>query len=340
MNIGYIAESLRDLYYDEHLSDEEVARLDKIGFNFQRRELTRAVVCFETGRIFQTLRDAARWCGVCSTSLIRACKCRNSAGGWHWYYASEPKPQIEDLGPLYLDWSRRLICMENKELDTTLEELQKLTGLNKRGLQRRIKRGSAIRGVHYWLDNTAYPYDLIFKPRRQGECICVETGEVFASVKDAAEQFGTTANLIRKAIKTKKKASGFHWCLGTEVPPYFMGQDKSNARSVICLETGEVFSSASEAARVIGRKPDGIIQAARTGGFCGDLHWYFANETKPPNTFFKRQRACSVRCLETNEIYATMSSAGKAVGVSTASIHQAVKNRTRAAGYHWERVNE
>lgn len=38
--------------------------------------------------------------------------------------------------------------------------------------------------------------------------------------------------------------------------------------------------------------------------------------------------------------FKTYSSAGKAVGVSTASIRQAVKNGTRAAGYHWEYVNE
>lgn len=58
----------------------------------------RAVVCLETGEVFQTMQDAAKWCGQkCITSIAKSCKGEVKSAGkhpitnekLHWKYYKE-----------------------------------------------------------------------------------------------------------------------------------------------------------------------------------------------------------------------------------------------------------
>ena len=50
----------------------------------------RAVLCLETGVVFFTIKEAARWAGVSSPTLNRHLHGgRKSAGGYHWQYVKE-----------------------------------------------------------------------------------------------------------------------------------------------------------------------------------------------------------------------------------------------------------
>lgn len=50
----------------------------------------RAVICQETGKIFESIRAAAKWCGVYNNKISVACKNQNrTAGDYHWQYADQ-----------------------------------------------------------------------------------------------------------------------------------------------------------------------------------------------------------------------------------------------------------
>ena len=49
-------------------------------------------------------------------------------------------------------------------------------------------------------------------------------------------------------------------------------------------------------------------------------------------------RAVKVRCIETGEIFNTVTQAGLSVGISQSSISEALKTGCKRGGYHWEYV--
>lgn len=58
-----------------------------------------------------------------------------------------------------------------------------------------------------------------------------------------------------------------------------------NKRKVRCVETGEVFPSATDAAKTFGlRSSSSIIQAIKKGGRSGGYHWMYTNDSKNDNS--------------------------------------------------------
>ena len=50
----------------------------------------RAVICIENGKFFESISDAAKWCGVSNGTVSVACKNPNrTAAGYHWQYADQ-----------------------------------------------------------------------------------------------------------------------------------------------------------------------------------------------------------------------------------------------------------
>ena len=54
-----------------------------------------------------------------------------------------------------------------------------------------------------------------------------------------------------------------------------MGAKNHRAKAVICIETGEVFGSASEAANSLGVKNVSLTEACRMGHKCKNKHWKY-----------------------------------------------------------------
>ena len=49
----------------------------------------RKVVCLETGEVFETIRQAAKWLGMVHGAVSRACRKNIRAGGYHWKFVDE-----------------------------------------------------------------------------------------------------------------------------------------------------------------------------------------------------------------------------------------------------------
>jgi hypothetical protein len=101
-----------------------------------------------------------------------------------------------------------------------------------------------------------------------------------------------------------------------------------NRSLVFCLETGDSFPSAAQAAECMGIEKEKIFAALR--GKVNQADGYrFEYRKRPP---CKR----SVRCIETGAIYESIEAAGRAFGVSGDAIRTAIAREWKSCGYRWQ----
>ena len=123
-----------------------------------------------------------------------------------------------------------------------------------------------------------------------------------------------------------------------------MSAGRKNKRAVVCLETGQIFESVSAAARWA--KVESCTVSATVNGrtaSAGGFHWLFADaDVKDDEIELKPLRAGkrSVRCVETDEIFESITAAAQFANASSGNIQRVLNKSNRTAGgYHWVDVN-
>lgn len=122
----------------------------------------------------------------------------------------------------------------------------------------------------------------INKTLKRKQIICIETKVIYESISEAARQTGISRENIKTALNGKRlSAGGYHWALVDDQEKIselsaLAGKYKAAKRSVICIETGFVFESISEAARRVNVGQSGISNVL--SGKCktaGGYHWKY-----------------------------------------------------------------
>ena len=134
------------------------------------------------------------------------------------------------------------------------------------------------------------------KALNRKKVVCKETGEVFDSLRQAAEWAGMNKNStsnISAQIRGEKASAGKHPVTGEPLHWYFEGKEleakskkskKGGAKPVKNLDTGEVFDSINDAARAYNIsnvtiskscKENGAIATGQNNG--KKWHWCFMN---------------------------------------------------------------
>jgi hypothetical protein len=139
-----------------------------------------------------------------------------------------------------------------------------------------------------------------------------------------------------------------------------VGADKISIR-VLCVDTGEVFSSINEVTKRYGLGHDpvmnSITQSKPTHNGRGftfkrlteeEYNEYLLNPVESKSTDEIRRRiqtkcgsqgkSTSVRCLETGEVFNSLSAAAKSINVHISTIALALKEHRKAKNYTFERV--
>lgn len=128
------------------------------------------------------------------------------------------------------------------------------------------------------------------------------------------------------------------------------GSDLSNVvcKPVICIETGKVYSSASDASREFNTESSTLTMVCngKKKTFKG-YHWAYLDENGKPILdnidLTTTPRKTRVRCIETGKIYTTQKEASVDVGCSASQLGNALTgkfNVRTAGGYHWQYVDK
>lgn len=123
---------------------------------------------------------------------------------------------------------------------------------------------------------------------------------------------------------------------------------RENGKLVQCLETGDVYYSAQEAARQLNISASHIGDACNNKrGIAGGYHWEYIEfpideidrkKLIDKKDQLKRERQSkSIICIETNEVFSGGKEAEEKTGISRGNICSCCKgNRKTAGGYHWK----
>lgn len=105
---------------------------------------------------------------------------------------------------------------------------------------------------------------------------CLETGKVYPSISAAARSQGVTPRKIWSASEHGKQVNGYHWKVidAPGKPSELIEQMK---KPVMCVETGVVYGSLTEAAEDVERCVSAISLAiSGKSHVCAGCHWRFA----------------------------------------------------------------
>ena len=153
----------------------------------------------------------------------------------------------------------------------------------------------------------------------------------------------TTRPLVSSALKRHGACRGFHFYYADEAEPddsVFDRKVYKNSRPIICLETNERFESQARAAKAVGVPREAIYAALRGHIATKGLHFYYADEPKPDEEFFRNRSWTRVRCKETGVVYESIAQAARETGVSKNNIQAAAKRHGTAKGLHFYYADE
>lgn len=305
----------------------------------------RGVVCWETGEVFANAGAAAAAVGLKGATPINAAiRSGGMSGGFHWYWQGDPKPSAEQLKKPVGSSSKPVVCWETGEVFPTAKAAAESVGLKSgTSITTAVKKGYAAGGCHWYWEGQPKPsadqLKGLDKDKELARAVaCWETGEVYPSIKAAAEAMGLKGpGSISTAIKKRTSSAGYHWYWADGPKPgaseLVFAQDRPT-RAVACWETGEVFPSAKDAARAVGvSSKSNICFAIKNRSTAGGFHWHWADEPKPNAEQLGHGRKRPVICWETGVEYESVAAAAKAVGAS--GIGAALRSGSMAGGYHW-----
>lgn len=128
---------------------------------------------------------------------------------------------------------------------------------------------------------------------RKIKVVCVETGVVYESANEASRQVKNApqSKITMCCQGLRSTTGGYHWLYLDDymkinnVEEYLYNRKKdesqrstTKSRPVICVETGEYFSSLSEASRVKKLDRSSIATCCLNNNTCGGYHWRYVNE--------------------------------------------------------------
>ena len=179
------------------ISDEAREKLRELQTGKKRPTISRKVKCVETAKVFPSISAAAQWCNVPSStiSILLAGKGR-TAGGYHWIYADDGNEEaaLERISQM----------PEGRQRTEESKEKQRKAMSGKKHTP---EHNEKIRQSHLGQGWKLSTYE-----KRCRKIRCVETGEIFPSIKTAAERYGLHDSNISVVLTGKKKTcGGYHW---------------------------------------------------------------------------------------------------------------------------------
>ena len=195
----------------------------------------------------------------------------------------------------------KVICIETKKIYDSVAAAARYFGVGRENIIKACQQHQrAVAGKHLWyLEDFNNATEIIIPPPKtkpqKRAVICLETSEVFPTIRQAAKWLGMVHGAVSRACRKHYAAGGYHFRYLDDVPeeqravkvnpqgaPDKTLSLKGNSHPVKCVESGEIFESVLAAARYYKINHSNIRQACRTNWRAGGLHWCFVDEQQPP----------------------------------------------------------
>ena len=169
----------------------------------------------------------------------------------------------------------------------------------------------------------------------------LEVVEKFESIGNASEKMKIPKHNIINCCKRRQVTAGnYCWCYEKDYTSNWQKPNiRSKQRTIVCVETGEIFKSAVEAAKAmkIESSVSGITTCCKHRALtCKGYHWCYYEEYKNFSTRYTLRKK-RVICIETLEIFPSIASAGKKYGVDPSCIKEACTGEIRkSCNLHWQ----
>lgn len=191
-----------------------------------RDRTKRAAVIVETGQVFESATQLARFLNTTTACVINACKGRNrTVAGVHVKYAGEKDPEGLDVGR-YDRVRKPVINLETGEVYDSVQQASDRLNIKTELIISVCKgRASSTHGIRfaYAKHNAENSKDSGENPHKRqanaGASVpvqCVETGVVYNSMNHASKETGICRKNIARACKSKNATAGkLHWSIAT-----------------------------------------------------------------------------------------------------------------------------
>lgn len=186
--------------------------------------------------------------------------------------------------------------------------------------------------------------------------ICLETGKEYAAVSEASRETGYCSSDISACCRGQHKYNkGNHWLFKEDYDKLSKNEiDEilftfNDCQQVVCLETDKKYISAFEAAKDTDMHHTTILDCCyKKKNEAKGLHWVFykdylnLDEEQKYDILNKhntdRRKKC--RCIETNQIFDSISKASKTLSIQTRQITASCEGqKAYTKGYSFEYVN-
>lgn len=174
---------------------------------------------------------------------------------------------------------KKVICVETGEVFASSVAASKTLGKSDGAVSMSIRNNQRCGGFHFkYLENYDPEEEIKDKPHYLSKpVVCVETGEVFESAASASRALGFQTNQVANNIFQGCTCRGFHFRYLEDYDPeeVFEKKPPAGSKSVVCVETGEIFESSSAASRSLGLANSAVSNSIRKKTKCGGYHWAY-----------------------------------------------------------------
>lgn len=199
---------------------------------------------------------------------------------------------------------------------------------------RSIYGPSSYSGGYFWkyddqpMDVIYDQYERHYHPKRRTNGIAVvnvETGEEYRSALQAAKAIGVKQHLIISCCEGWRENAGeYHWRYKDKEQAQYKGK---HAKPIVCVDTGVIYPSTSEASKQTGIRRDKITDCLKKRRDDADgFHWVYKNPEDIDPGIFRHSHFKRVLHKETGVIYESMSDAAQKLNVNVGTISRWLKN--------------
>ena len=258
------------------LTDEHIEKCRQASFGNKSR--SKPVMCVETGKVYPNMKTAAADVVISPSAISLVLRgITLTAGGYHWRYPDGE----ENKGSQH----RNMPVMDEDtgKIYPTIDAAAADLGISATTISR-IAHGQTISTLHFkFLQEPTYNEIRSEDERKNHSAcpvICLETGEQFSSIRQAAKALGISHGVISAILRgVGIAANGLHFCYADDRPNKIRDETTrktTSSKSILCVETGQVFPSLKAAADSLNLNHSnicGVLKGKRPS--VGGLHFEY-----------------------------------------------------------------